>query len=258
MTEHRIEPSSVTKPIQLLAAWLVGLLALNASFLGATAIIKEPSWASGFLVICAAVNVPLFLACLFILQTRFRPEMQEDSFYAKYLEGRISLETGQVEIIDKTAEVEMVNSSPTVSFRPSDPHLLIKSDGISSKIRVNDLLPNFPSIVNRLATAGMKVDGTFGSSSEEPEVPPFNLVSMRDLVPVKEAQSVLRLLEGFVDRVAIAADPSPAKKLIYIGSYGYRVRSESFDFVGPLKERLLHPDLEQDEFVRLLESGLPS
>jgi hypothetical protein len=32
-TENRIDPERVTKPIQLLAAWLVGLIVVDGSFL---------------------------------------------------------------------------------------------------------------------------------------------------------------------------------------------------------------------------------
>lgn len=38
------------------------------------------------LVIASVVNVPLFLICIFLLQTKFRPQMQEDLYYSKYLE----------------------------------------------------------------------------------------------------------------------------------------------------------------------------
>jgi len=37
------------------------------------------------LVLASIFNVPLFLGCMFMLQTRFRPEMQADRFYADYL-----------------------------------------------------------------------------------------------------------------------------------------------------------------------------
>lgn len=87
MTEqHRINPEKVTKPIQLLAAWLVGLILVNASFLLAAQQISQPDWASGLLVVAAVVNVPVFIGALFLLQTKFRPQMQEDSYYAQYLE----------------------------------------------------------------------------------------------------------------------------------------------------------------------------
>ena len=85
MAEHHIAPEKVTKPIQLLAAWLVGLIVVNGSFLLAAQHIANPSWAAGFLVVAAIANVPIFIVALFLLQTKFRPQMQEDSYYAQYL-----------------------------------------------------------------------------------------------------------------------------------------------------------------------------
>ncbi|MDZ5635010.1 hypothetical protein [Janthinobacterium sp. GMG1] len=86
MTEHKISPDKVTKPIQLLAAWLVGLIVVNGSFLVAAQQISKPEWASAVLVVAAIANVPIFLFALFLLQTKFRPQMQEDSYYSQYLE----------------------------------------------------------------------------------------------------------------------------------------------------------------------------
>jgi hypothetical protein len=86
MPEQRINPEKVTKPIQLLAAWLVGLILVNASFLLGAQQITKPDWASSLLVIAAVLNVPVFIVALFLLQTKFRPQMQEDSYYAQYLQ----------------------------------------------------------------------------------------------------------------------------------------------------------------------------
>lgn len=83
--QQRIEPHRITKPIQLLGAWLVGLVIVNGSFLGTAIAIDTPVWLRSTLVIAAVVNVPVFLVCIFLLQTRFRPEMQEDSYYHEYL-----------------------------------------------------------------------------------------------------------------------------------------------------------------------------
>lgn len=88
MPQERLEAHRVTKPIQLLAAWLVGLIIVDGSFLSAATLITKPSWAASLLVIAAVANVPLFLICIFVLQTRFRPEMQEDTYYSKYLVAR--------------------------------------------------------------------------------------------------------------------------------------------------------------------------
>lgn len=88
--------------MQLLAAWLTGLIIVAGSFLTAAAKVESPSWAPGALVIAAIVNVPLFLVCLFLLQTKFRAEMQEDAYYSKYLEQQYTTETLPTE----TASVE--------------------------------------------------------------------------------------------------------------------------------------------------------
>lgn len=88
METQNIHPDKITKPIQLLAAWLAGLILVNGSFLTAASQLTVPEWLPPTLVIASIVNVPLFLLSLFLLQTKFRPEMQEDVYYSKYLEKR--------------------------------------------------------------------------------------------------------------------------------------------------------------------------
>lgn len=85
--EQQISPEKVTKPIQLLAAWLSGLIIVDSLFLAAARLLTAPAWIPVLLTIAAVGNVPLFLVCIFLLQTRFRPEMQEDAYYAQYLAG---------------------------------------------------------------------------------------------------------------------------------------------------------------------------
>jgi len=88
MKDPQLVPHKITKPIQLLAAWLAGLAVINGSFLGAAGAIHSPPWLPVLFAIAAVVNVPLFIVSLFLLQTKFRPEMQEDTFYSKYLERK--------------------------------------------------------------------------------------------------------------------------------------------------------------------------
>ncbi len=95
MASDKIIPHKITKPIQLLGAWLVGLSIINGSFLGAAASISHPDWAAGTLVIASIVNVPVFLFSIFLLQTKFRPEMQEDSYYSEHLARRYSSSTDE-------------------------------------------------------------------------------------------------------------------------------------------------------------------
>ena len=88
MTEHRINPDKITSPIQLLAAWFVALIVLDGAFLTAAGVVSAPLWIPAVLVVAAILNVPLFLGFMFLLQTRFRPEMQTDEHYSKYLKER--------------------------------------------------------------------------------------------------------------------------------------------------------------------------
>lgn len=97
MSEQKLEPHRVTKPIQLLAAWLVGLFVIDGSFLSAAKILDKPDWLPPLLVIAAIINVPLFLICIFLLQTKFRPEMQEDAFYSTYIQARLTTQS-EVEV----------------------------------------------------------------------------------------------------------------------------------------------------------------
>ena len=88
MSDAEIHPDKITRPFQLLAAWLAGLTIVDASFLAAATQIHVPGWVPALLAIAAVVNVPLFLTCIFMLQTLFRPELQEDPYYSKYLQWK--------------------------------------------------------------------------------------------------------------------------------------------------------------------------
>lgn len=87
MTMARITPERITKPIQLLAVWLTGLVILDGMLLAAAVKTTSPIWLSSIFGIAAVVFVPLFLGLIFVMQTRFRPQLQEDPYYAKYLQS---------------------------------------------------------------------------------------------------------------------------------------------------------------------------
>jgi uncharacterized membrane-anchored protein YitT (DUF2179 family) len=83
-----IESHRITKPIQLLGAWLAGLAIVNSTFLYTATQIDFPSWIPAMLSIAAVANVPLFLFSVFLLQTKFRPEMLEDVYYSKFISAQ--------------------------------------------------------------------------------------------------------------------------------------------------------------------------
>lgn len=85
MTEPKIEPHKITKPIQLLAVWLVALILIDGTFLTAAARIENPPWLPGILGIGAVVITLLFIFLIFLMQTKYRPQLQDDPYYAEYL-----------------------------------------------------------------------------------------------------------------------------------------------------------------------------
>lgn len=249
MREKPFEPSSVTKPIQLLAAWLIGLIAVNGSFLAAAAAIREPSWAPGFLIICAAADVPIFLGALFLLQTKFRPEMQEDTFYSKYLERRSS-ETMTTEIFRVDVE-KVADEAPSriVENSVSKKFLFKRKSGV----QVNNLLPEFNSIMATLDRSGIKVSNIFGSTSKNPETPARKIISFGLEADLNLVRKVIRVMLPFhFDEISIADEPYHGSN-IYIGSYVYRVDPDKPKKLTPeLRERLLSEDLTQDDMFDLL------
>lgn len=53
MTRAQIQPYRITKPIQLLAVWMAGLIVLVGSFLTGAQFLKSPEWLPPFLAISA-------------------------------------------------------------------------------------------------------------------------------------------------------------------------------------------------------------
>jgi hypothetical protein len=84
MSQGGIEPEKVTKPIQLTAAWFAALVLLVGAFLTASDRVDQPSWLPVVYALAAVAAVPLFAWLVFRLQTRYRPELQEDAYYSKY------------------------------------------------------------------------------------------------------------------------------------------------------------------------------
>ena len=166
-TENRIDPERVTKPIQLLAAWLVGLIVVDGSFLLAATQLSGETWERGVLIIASVVNVPVFLFALFMLQTRFRPELQEDSYYSQYLDRRTNeiVTVGRDELIEKEL----------VAIRAELKSLAVRSDGgVSgssiqagawSKVRIglNKMLGDFSDVRAALKREMIPLDDIFGA-----------------------------------------------------------------------------------------------
>jgi hypothetical protein len=97
MAQRGIEPEKVTKPIQLVATWFAALVLLVGAFLGAATTARRPAWIPVLFGMAAVLAVPFFALFVFRLQTKYRPELQEDPYYSKYVADEEQLRNFQPE-----------------------------------------------------------------------------------------------------------------------------------------------------------------
>lgn len=86
MSKVGIEPHKITKPFQLMAVWMAGLVLIVSAFIYGAISLKSPTWLSPMLCIFAFIIVITFAIFIFMMQTKYRRELQEDYYYAKTLE----------------------------------------------------------------------------------------------------------------------------------------------------------------------------
>jgi hypothetical protein len=288
---QEIDPQKVTKPIQLLAAWLLGLVLVNTAFLSAAKMISSPGWVCGTLVLAAIVNVPLFLLCIFLLQTKFRPEMQEDVFYSKYLEVQSATRTS-VSPIEQTAELRkmIAESNMTIadalkalenrvgaipepgreaidedapmrtanfaleSYRRALGDAQTKLQWQMARVSVNDLLKSYPKVLESLAAGGIPVGDKFGSNSSPAVRPKYSVISIGDGVPMNAVGAVVSRVAQFEDWfIELPKDPMTTGQ-IYIGAYGYG-GEKVVRLTSELTEAIVHGKLSREQLEQWLERG---
>ena len=106
MSKLEIKPHKISKPFQLLAAWLVALVLIDGFFLWAASKIESPSWISPFLVISSVIITIVFIRIIFLLQTKYRSQLQDDEYYNKWLNHITSKERPETDVIPPITESE--------------------------------------------------------------------------------------------------------------------------------------------------------
>lgn len=221
MSEQTIKPERITKPIQLLGAWLAGLFTIDSCFLFAAAKMQTESWQSGALTIAAIVNVPLFLTAVFLLQTRFRPELQEDSYYSTYLSKKtnepvnVSKEDSQLaqlrqrlaELEDKIAATANKEAKTATSAALSGLH-----------IGVNRHLTDKQHIGAKLSELGILGFTTFGGSSP----PEKRVVAISEHLSKERIKQLIGVAKelGFAGYTFFDNMMEDATEDVLFGSYG--------------------------------------
>jgi hypothetical protein len=254
LTQQQITPHKVTKPIQLLAAWLVGLVVTDSTFLLAAVQLANGSWERGALVIASIVNVPLFLLALFVLQTRFRAELQEDTYYSEYINKktaehvRIDRNAAQdARIEDLERLVARVESSRAIRPSSNNP---IAFDSFSDldwslwRVALNERHPRFADVREALRAAQIPLSEIFGDDND---IPPSEwVVCISQGFPLANTLHLLRAVlhldfDGF--QFFRPRHDEEGRDDIVIGGYGGPYAKNSPELLAMLQRNVEFADL---------------
>lgn len=144
MSQPEIKADKINSPIQLMAAWFVMLILLSGVLLTAAIKIERPTWAAGYLVICATLFILLVIIAVFLMLTKFRPHLQEGREYAEWLKDKNMYTSGTIRANKKNSSQELIYKklerlkSSTVPSNNSE--LLTKvEDSILYSVSVSDI-----------------------------------------------------------------------------------------------------------------------
>ncbi|HDX8425513.1 hypothetical protein ACK356_06720 [Aeromonas veronii] len=218
MDSSKITPERITKPIQLLGAWLVGLLSVDSAFLVAATRMDASSWQAGALVIAAIINVPVFIGALFLLQTKFRPELQEDSYYSTYLSSRtnepIRVSRKDAHVIDLEKKIDSIEK--LLSSNKTEPPSGLALSDLSCGVNIH--LSDRVQILKKLNSIGILGFTEFGDDAAPP---PFRKVAVSETLSHSELKEVLRLAQelGFTHYGYIQPFEEISEDILF-GAYG--------------------------------------
>lgn len=207
--------------MQLLAAWLVGLLAIDSCFLLAATRFPIESTESIALTWASILNVPLFLGALFLLQTRFRPELQEDLYYSTYINQKTNqtvsvsrTEQKQAIVLGKIERVE--NLVKAVSHEPLTRDHRNLLYGLT--FGINRHLSEKTELSAKLSEMGVERHTWFGGD----EPPKGLVVSISEYLTQDTQDAVLALVDklGFTRYNLFDNQMEETEEDILIGSYG--------------------------------------
>ena len=212
-----LKPEKLTKPIQVLGAWLAGLLSLDSCFLIAAVNLQETGWLAASLVLASIANVPLFLFAVFVLQTRFRPELQEDSYYATYLSKKtdsiINVDRDEAILLQMRRQIEELEKVVSASTSPEASSDVL--DGVS--ISINKHLVNRSDIRKRLSSLGAFPITSFGTS----ESPQGKYLAISKYLSKSTVRLIVEIAEelGFTHYTTYDSAAEESEDILF-GSYG--------------------------------------
>lgn len=215
-----INAQMITKPIQLLAAWLIGLIFVNGTFLITAQALNSIEWLAATLVIASVINVPMFLISLFLLQTKFRPEIQEDHYYSQYIRDKDKL----------GRDVTYKSSGPAIGDITKATQNNVEDDSLWSQVKVmfNPHLNISDRVRASLDKSGIPITDEFGSNDWIPEF----VVSIGRYLTYEQISAILESIKNISEvRVSFSNDDDEIyqwDRTVLIGSYYYDVDKKSY------------------------------
>lgn len=217
MSGTKIVPEKINKPIHLLGAWLAGLFTVNGGFLVAVTNMERGSFESIALIVAAIINVPLFLFSVFLLQTKFRPELQEDHYYSTYLSQKTNEEVKVLKSDAQLAEIFQKLNELENKMAPADSE--IGGDLLPDlAFGVNKNFGDYERIKGELANLGVITCTSFGSD----EIPEQRAVAIDRRVPRQAMREVLSVAGklGFYRWGYFDNEMEETKEDVLLGAYG--------------------------------------
>ena len=148
------------------------------------------SFESLALVGAAIVNVPIFLIAVFLLQTRFRPELQEDSYYSTYLSQKtnepISIRKEDTRLTELSQKISNLEIAITERQVPESSSELLK--GVL--FGVNEFLPNRDEIKAVLRSKGVLGVSSFGNPDMSP---PKFAIAISEYLPKQVSNYIIEI-----------------------------------------------------------------
>jgi hypothetical protein len=190
--DKKILPPIVTKPVQLLIAWFVGLIVLDAAFL-VVAVALRGGWAANTLIIAAVSNVPLFLTGLFLLRVKFSSEFKGGAF--RYIDKKTNRvvkitvsELYDIRFSQLQDEIEQLYSQ--ISAKAAAP------DWSRWRVALNDNLDSFAEIRKALRDAKIPLASIFGKI-DGINPPSKKIVTFNDRLSAECITAILKTLLPF-------------------------------------------------------------
>ncbi|WP_441229256.1 hypothetical protein AB7828_02055 [Tardiphaga sp. 215_C5_N2_1] len=249
MSENSIQPQNITKPFQLLAAWIVGLV-LSEGIVLRAAVSMEPGSLERSLLVGAGVGFfPLFLVVWAFLQTKFRAELQDDMHYSDYIskKSNSTVSLTRLDTVEALIESSLRSIEVRLDTLGSRTPSLNKPATVSWaqwKVAINVKHPQYSAIRNALKSARIPLALVFGKSTSD--VPAKWLIAIHENMPLENKFLLLRELSRFEFSGFQFWIPRPEideTEDVYIGSYGI---DEFMPFSSELRSQL---EGEFDEFA---------